>query len=132
MNQTGPDDLRDVVVESVNARDPDLLSLADDVIIRDGMGDRLEHILERWPRALLTRGDLAGRAVAAVWLPDRNERYVRVGHLEFEIEAGGARMIVVPERDPDVVAEAPAGLEVAEWESSELIDSWDDWWIARL
>lgn len=128
MSQPAPDDLRDVVVESVNARDPDLLSLADGIVIRNGMGDRLEQILERWPRALLTRADLGGRPVAAVWLPDRNECYVRVGHLEFQVD-DGAHMVVVPERNPDVVAEAPAGLEVAEWESNELTDSWADWWV---
>ncbi|MGA7271580.1 MAG: hypothetical protein WB239_10955 [Acidimicrobiia bacterium] len=129
MSQTASDDLRDVVVESVNARDPDLLTLADDVVMRNGMGDRLEQILERWPRVLLTRADLEGRPVAAVWLPDRNERYVRIGHLEFEVDGGGAHMSVVGERSPDVVAEAPAGLEVAEWESGDLADSWGDWWV---
>lgn len=129
MSRTASDDLRDVVVESVNARDPDLLTLADDVVMRNGMGDRLEQILERWPRLLLTRADLGGRPVAAVWLPDRNERYVRVGHLEFEVDGGQAHMSVVAQRNPDVVAEAPAGLEVAEWESGDLVDSWGDWWV---
>jgi hypothetical protein len=118
--------LRDVVIESVNARDPDLLDLADEVVIRNGMGDRLAQILDYWPGALLTRGELRGRAVAAVWLPDGDGCYVRMGHLEFQIENGHADMLIVAEHSFAVEAEAPVGREVTQ-RSRRLEDSWVDW-----
>ncbi len=125
----GVDGLRDLVVEAINSRDPGVLELADGIEIPDDLSDRLMEIFERHPRTMATRGDLRGRPVAAVWLPDRNERYVNLGHLEVDIEDGNARIVAVAERDPDLVPEAPAGFEVAEWESTELADSGEGRWV---
>ena len=122
------DDFRDLVVESVNARDPDLLSLAV-ATLPHTLVDRLGLLSERQPRLMLTRGEVNAEPVAAVWLPDRNERYVQVGYLEFDLAGDGARMTAVERPHPDLVAEAPAGFEVAEWESADLADSGEGWWV---
>jgi hypothetical protein len=125
----GPDELRDVVVEAVNARDLEILSLPEGIDVPVDLRTRLQRVIERSPRTMLTRGDLSGDPVAAVWVPDRGERYVRVGHLEFSIEDGTARIVPVLERHPDVIAEAPPGLTVAEWESTDLADGGEGWWV---
>lgn len=79
------------------------------------------EVMERWPRMMLSRGQLDTEPVAAVWLPDAEGRYARVGHLEFDIEDGSARMEIVEEVRGDLVSEPPAGLEVADWEDSEAV-----------
>lgn len=118
---TGRDGLRDIVVEAVNAKDPDLFSLADDIEVPPSLFDRTMQVMERWPRMMLSRGKLDAEPVAAVWLPDDEGRYARVGHLEFDIEDGSARMEIIEEADPDLITEPPAGLEVADWEDASAV-----------
>lgn len=118
---TERDGLRDIVIEAVNAKDPDLFSLADGINVPGSLLDRTMEVMERWPRMILSRGMLETEPVAAVWLPDEEGRYARVGHLEFDIEDGSARMDVIEEIRSDLVTEPPAGLEVADWEDSEAV-----------
>lgn len=124
---TGPDGLRDIVVESINAKDPDLLSLADDIDIPPAMVDDVIEIMERWPRVMLSRGEIDRQPVAAVWAPDSDGFYAPAGHLEFQIEDNTARVELVPGTHPDLISEAPAGLEVADWEDAGAVgEGWVD------
>ncbi|MFP3914336.1 MAG: hypothetical protein ACLFWM_05635 [Actinomycetota bacterium] len=117
---TGRSGLRDVVVEAVNAKDPDLLALAEDLRFPPETIDALLDLMERWPRLMLSRGDLDGQPVAAVWVPDTEGAYGPGGHVEFYIEEATVRLALVPEAHPRLVSEAPPGLEVAEWEDIDL------------
>src|SRR5690606_22931062 len=104
--------------EAVNAKDPDMFTLADDVDIPDDMIDRALDVMERWPRLMLGRGEIGLEPVAAVWVPDDDDRYALVGHLTFHIDHGVARLEVVDELDPELTTAPPPGLEIAEWESA--------------
>lgn len=118
---TGRDAFRDIVVEAVNAKDPDLLSLADDVEVPVSNMDTLLEIMERWPRAMLSRGQIGNEPVAALWVPDSEGFYAPAGHLEFDIEDGTARIEMLAGTHPDLVSEAPPGLEVADWEDAGAV-----------
>ncbi len=122
-------EVRDVVVEAVNARDFALVRehLGDDAAER--LREPLLRVRERWPRLIMSRGDLKGDPVAAVWLPGRRETYVQVGHVEFAKDnADGPRLELFPGVHKDLVAKQP-GPNVAEWESMEQLDSGGDDWI---
>ena len=121
------EDLRNVLVESVNAQDPELIGDVD-VPNPSELEEIIEVINERFPRVMMTRGDLDNRPVAVVWMPDRNERYRRVAHVEILPEEGGPHTEFVEGADPAVLAEEPPGLTVAEWESTEQTDSGDANW----
>jgi hypothetical protein len=122
--------LRDIVVDAVNAHDLELLTQADGIDFPDELVDRMRRVFERRPRTMLTRADLRGSPVAAVWMPDREERYVQVGHLEFVVdEDGSAYVEAVTGPVPGIVSEAPPGLRVAEWESAQLADTGEGWWV---
>lgn len=123
---TGRDTLRDIIVEAVNAKDPDLFTLADDIQISDDTVDVVLEVMERWPRLLLSRAERGVEPVASVWLPDEDERYTPVGYLEFYIEEGAARIEVVEEVPDDMIGEPPPGMEVAEWEDG---DAFGEGWL---
>lgn len=118
---TGRDALRDIVVEAVNAKDPDLLSLADDIEVPATNMDTLLEIMERWPRVMMSRGQIGNEPIAALWVPDSDGLYAQAGHLEFYIEAGTARVELLAGTHPDLVSEAPPGLEVADWEDARAV-----------
>lgn len=118
---TGRDGLRDIVVEAVNAKDPDLLTLADDIEVPTETMDTFLEIMERWPRAMLSRGQVGDEPVAALWVPDSEGLYAPAGHMEFYIENGTARVELLAGNHPDLVSEAPAGLEVADWEGAGAV-----------
>lgn len=122
------EDLRNALVQSVNARDPQLMEEVD-LPDTSGVEETIETINERFPRVMMTRGDLDDRPVAVVWMPDRNERYRRVAHVEILPEENGPHTEFVEGADPDIVAEDPPGLTVAEWESTEQMDSGASDWI---
>lgn len=124
----GVESARNLLVESVNARDPDLLRQSD-VPDVDTLIETIRTMNERWPRMMLTRGELGAAPVAAVWMPDANERYRRVGHVVVQPEEDGAHVEMVPDPDPDLVAEEPPGRTVAEWESAVEVDEGDGRWI---
>ena len=124
----GVEDLTNLVVEAVNSRDPGLLKQAD-VPDSEALRQTVRIMDERWPRMMMTRGDLDGRPVGVVWMPDRNERYRRVAHLEIVPEEDGPEPTLVERADPDVVSEDPPGRTVAEWESSIDTESGDSRWI---
>lgn len=124
----GAEDLRNLVVESINARDAELLAGAD-LPGQDALVDLVQTMDERWPRMMMTRGDLHGNPVAIVWLPDRNEIYRQVGFLEVTAEQEGPETTLVEGTDPDLVAETPPGRNVAEWESATEIDRGEGRWI---
>lgn len=118
---TARDAFRDIVVEAVNAKDPDLLSLADDIEVPPITMDSFLEIMERWPRVMLSRGQIGNEPVAALWVPDSESLYAPAGHLEFHIEEGTARVELVAGTHPDLVSEAPPGLEVADWEDAGAV-----------
>lgn len=120
----GVENLTNVVVEAVNSRDPSLLEQVDlpDV---GALKQTIQTMDERWPRMMMTRGDLRGRPVGVVWMPDRNERYRRVAHLEVVPEEEGPEPTLVEGADPDLVSEDPPGRTVAEWESTNSTDTGD-------
>lgn len=127
--EIGLEDLRNLVVEAANARDPQLVELA-------GLADvatlrrTLQTIDERWPRLMMTRGDIGETPVAVVWMPDAHERYRPVAHLEVSVVPGGTgHLTLVDGLSPDLVAEEPPGLRVAEWESATAFDRGEDRWV---
>ena len=122
------EDLRNIVVETVNARDPELLDeagLADS----EALTETVQIMDERWPRMMMTRGDLDGTPVGVVWMPDQNERYRRVAHIDITIDEGVPDASLVEGVDPDLVAESPPGRSVAEWESEIEVDQGEGRWI---
>ena len=124
----GVEDLTNLVVEAVNARDPGLLDQAD-ISDTGALKQTIRTMDERWPRMMMTRGDLNGVPVGVIWMPDRNERYRRVAHLEIVPEDDGPEPTLVDSADPDLVSEDPPGRTVAEWESSKDTESGDSRWI---
>lgn len=123
----GVEDLRNVVVEAVNARDPKLVEQA--MADTDDLKRTIETMDERWPRMMMTRGDLDGRPVGVVWMPDRNEQYRQVAHLEVVIDDGEPEATLVEGVAPSLVAEEPPGRSVAEWESATEVDRGEGRWI---
>ena len=113
---TTKEDLTNLVVEAVNARDPGLIDDLD-VPRPKLLTERIETIQQRWPRLMMTRGDIAGRPVAAIWMPDQHEVYQPVAHVEVTLDGDDPYMTVIEGRDPNLVAEEPASRSVAEWES---------------
>lgn len=124
----GAEDLRNVVVESVNARDPKLVEQAD-VADPDDLKKTIQTMDERWPRMMMTRGDLDGRPVGVVWMPDRNERYRQVAHVEVVADEAEPMATLVEGVDDSLVAEEPPGRSVAEWESAIEVDRGEGRWI---
>ena len=122
------EDLRNALVESVNARDPELMGEVD-LPDASEVEATIETINERFPRVMMTRGDLDDRPVAVIWMPDRNERYRRVAHVEILPEADGPHTEFIEGADPGIVAEDPPGLTVAEWESTEQTDGGAGDWV---
>lgn len=117
----GPEEIRDLVVESLNARDPELLAGAE--LGASSIVDTLRFAEERFPRMMLTKGDLNGDPVAVIWMPNMNDVYVQSGHLEFVvIDDESVEMEIYDRVAPDLVAETPAGFGVSEWESTRAID----------
>lgn len=111
---TGPADIRDLFVEAVNAKDPDMFTLAD-VAVPDEMIDRALEVMERWPRLMLSRGGIGLEPVAVIWVPDDDDRYTPVGHVMFAVEDGAARFDVVDGPRPGLIpASLPAGIEAME------------------
>ena len=124
----GVEDLTNVVVEAVNSRDPSLIDQAD--LPETGtLKETIRTMDERWPRMMMTRGDLNGAPVGVIWMPDRNERYRRVAHLEIVPDENAPQATLVDGADPDVVSENPPGRTVAEWESVKETESGDSRWI---
>lgn len=121
MAESEVDGIRDIVVEAVNAKDPDMFSLADEVEVPETMVDRVMQVMERWPRLMLSRGALGTEPVATVWLPDDDDRYAQVAYLEFDVENGAARMEIVDDVPPELISEPPTGLELAEWENGDAV-----------
>lgn len=127
--EVGPEDLRNLVVEAANARDPQLIELAG-LADLDTLRRTLEVIDERWPRLMMTRGDVGGTPVAVVWMPDAHERYRPVAHIEVAVVPGGTgHLTLVDGVSPDLVTEEPPGLRVAEWESATAFDRGEDRWV---
>jgi hypothetical protein len=114
------EDLTSLIVEAVNARDPGLIEDLD-VPRSELVTDRIEIIQERWTRLMMIRGDIEDRPVAVIWMPDSNEVYQPVAHVEVNLDGDDPYMTVIEGKDPDLVAEEPGKRTVAEWESvSEL------------
>lgn len=137
MIQPGPPDqprteaVRNVLVEAVNARDIALLDDHLDPDRAEQVRESLRDVNNRWPRLMLTRADRAKTPVAAVWLPDPDEDYRRVGAFELEVDQQG-RLIgleFVEGIDPGILAEAPLSDEVAEWESMSELSAGEGNWI---
>ncbi len=124
----GVEDLTNVVVEAVNSRDPALIDEADLPDSR-ALRETIRTMDERWPRMMMTRGDLNGMPVGVIWMPDRNERYRRVAHMEVVPDEDAPTATLVDGADPDVVSENPPGRTVAEWESANENESGDSRWI---
>lgn len=124
----GVEDLRNVVVEAVNSRDPKLIEQAD-LPDTEPLERTIQIMDERWPRMMMTRGDLRGMPVGVMWMPDRDERYRQVAHLEIVPEENGPEATLVEGAEPDLVSEDPPGRTVAEWESSMDTESGDTRWI---
>lgn len=118
---TSKEDLTNLIVEAVNARNPDLIA---DLGVPEPelLTDRIENLQERWPRLMLSRGDIEDRPVAVVWMPDSNEAYRPVAHIEVTLDGDDPYMTIIEGRDPNLVAEEPANRKVAEWESSGEIE----------
>lgn len=121
------EDLRNVLVDSVNARDPELVEETD-LSETEDLETVIEQINERFPRVMMTRGDLDDRPVAVVWMPDEREKYRHVAHVEVIPERDGPHAEIVEGVDPSVIAEDPPGLTVAEWESESAIDQGEGGW----
>lgn len=117
-----------VIVEAVNARDPKLAGELD-IAAPDALEETLQQLDERWPRLMLTRGDLDGSAVGVVWMPDRNEAYRKVGHVELRPEDDTRPLEIIEGPRPGLVAEEPAGRRVAEWESGDAMDRGEGPWV---
>jgi hypothetical protein len=115
----GVEDLTNVVVEAVNSRDPELLEQAELPSNTEALKESIQTMDERWPRLMMTRGDLHGRPVGVIWMPDRNERYRRVAHMEIVPDEDAPKATLVEGPEPDLVIEDPPGRTVAEWESSD-------------
>ena len=124
----GVEDLTNVVVEAVNSRDPALIDQAD-LPDTGALKRTIQTMDERWPRMMMTRGDLNGTPVGVIWMPDRNERYRRVAHMEIVPDEDAPQPTLMERADPDIVTESPPGRTVAEWESSNDTESGDSRWI---
>lgn len=122
------EDLTNVVVEAVNSRDPELIEQAD-LPDTEALRRTVQIMDERWPRMMMTRGELQGRPVGVIWMPDRNDRYRRVAHLEIVPDEDAPEATLVEDANPDVVSESPPGRTVAEWESSYDDETGDSRWI---
>lgn len=122
------EDLTNLVVEAVNARNPGLIDEVD-VPEPQLLTERIETIQQRWPRLMMTRGDIEDRPVAVVWMPDANETYQPVAHVEVTPDGDDPYMTVIEGKDPDLVAEEPASRKVAEWESTGEIEGESTNWI---
>ncbi|REK21844.1 MAG: hypothetical protein DWQ40_03575 [Actinobacteria bacterium] len=123
-----PERLRDVVVESVNARDPELVEELD-VTSTGALKDALQNLQERWPRLMMTRGDLDGTPVGVVWMPDRNEAYQPVAHVVPRSDDTATPLALVDGIDERLTVEEPAGRLVAEWESADAVDRAGGRWV---
>lgn len=115
------EDLTDLIVEAVNARDPALVDELD-IPRPELLTDRMEMIQERWPRLMMTRGDIEDRPVAVIWMPNAREVYQPVAHVEVTVDADDPYMTLIEGRDPNLVAEEPATRSLAEWESMGEIE----------
>lgn len=121
------EDLTNLVVEAVNARNPELIDELD-IPEPQLLTDRIETIQERWPRLMMTRGDIEDRPVAVVWMPDAKETYQPVAHVEVTLDGDDPYMTLIEGTDPNLVAEEPANRKVAEWESSgEITGNRSNW-----
>lgn len=116
------ENLRNIVVEALNAGDAALLAESiDGGDLPKAMETALVDIRERWPRMVLSAGTLGDLPVAVVWMPDEHEAYVPVAHLEFVLD-GEPVVSVVEGVDPDLVHERPSARHVREWESTATMD----------
>jgi hypothetical protein len=124
--------LRDLFVDGFNSRDVDELVdiLADDVEVPDvpddgpsAVRELVEDLWERTPAVLLTRGDLAGRPVAVVWLPEAEGGWTRAALVTFEADD---RLTLIGFADEDrhlhrVVTDEPDDDDLSE------TDDWATW-----
>lgn len=120
--------MRNVLVRAHNARDSSLLEQPG-IPNGEPIAETLETMNERWPRMMMTRGDLAGQPVSVVWVPDRRERYRQVAHIEVVAESDGFELTLVDGASPELVAEEPPGRTVAEWESEAELDRGEGRWV---
>lgn len=122
------EDLTNLIVEAVNARNPGLIGGLD-IPEPELLTDRIENLQERWPRLMMTRGDIEDRPVAVVWMPDASEVYRPVAHIEVTLDGDDPYMTIIEGQDPNLVAEEPANRKVAEWESSGEIQGDSPNWV---
>lgn len=123
--EIAPEDLVSAFVEAFNARDLDavgelfavdceLHGIVEDADTPVGVLDELQS---RSPWMSLARAELGLEPVAAVWIPDENERYRTVGYFGFETNDSEIIRIelfeVVPE---DLLSETPD----VSWAASEV------------
>jgi hypothetical protein len=122
------DELRNTLVEAMNSRDPELF---DELGVGDpgSLQEVIETANEEFPRMMMTNGDINGVPVAVVWMPDESDRYRVVAHIELVTEGADAHATLVDGVDPNLVAEAPAGETVAEWEVGIEDTQGDDKWV---
>ena len=114
----GPEEVRDLVVESLNGRDPELLAEAE--LGASSVVDTLRFAEERFPRMVLTRGDLNGEPVAVIWMPNTDDTFVQSGHLEFVVTRDDdVEMEIFDGIEADLVAESPSKIGVTDWVSGE-------------
>ncbi len=111
------EDLVTAFVETFNAHDFDGLNelLADGAEIRGIVEEAdtpvgvLEQFRLRSPWLSLARAELGLDPVAAMWVPDQNERYVVVGFMSFEAAGNQiARIELVDTVPGDLLSENPS------------------------
>lgn len=122
------EDMRNLLVETLNSRDPALLDRAG-VPNAGEIRETVQTMNERWPRMMLTRGDVDGTPVGVVWAPDQAERYRQVAHVEITDDGEGFDLSFVDGVDPALTAEDPPGRTVAEWESASQLDRGEGRWV---
>lgn len=122
------DDMRNLLVDALNARDPELLSQPG-VPNAEAIGEVVATMNERWPRMMMTRGDIDGDPVAVVWSPDEAEQYQQVAHVEIAAEDEAFDISFVDGVAPNLVSEDPPGRTVAEWESTSQLDRGEGRWV---
>lgn len=128
--ESGAETVRNLFVDAVNARDVERLDEHLEPEHAEEIRSELRVLNERWPRLMLTRGDRGTEPVAAVWLPDSNERYRRAGSLDLRFDDSDRILGIefIEGIDPGILAEAPSPPQVAEWESlSEITEGEGDW-----
>jgi hypothetical protein len=121
----------DEFVDLLNARDLD--GIADlvtaevtsdlfDGVGGDGTVEGFAGVLRRYPQLVATRGEDGNQPIVALWIPDEQDRYRLMGHLELSTEDELIdRITYVDTPGSDLLLEEPDPDEMAEWQD------WKEW-----